>query len=357
MTDRFAPSTFEKFETHSTRSPYGESAENGVTFPIYDPFGLRKAVVPVFLRYPDGSAVGVGTAFHVDGWCRLLTADHVVDHIRRLHLNQIAPDTLIEVDISRSSHAAVLLGYGVVFGTVGIPSPCWAPMSRVDAIVIEGEEDPMGTLQGKLSPYQVGPDLAGMSAVLHPSAPLFHTVPVNFHTPPEVGELVLAVGYPELRFEPLNGIDTARYLREGMYGVYGHVTSLHPNGRERTRPSPGFEVEANWPPGMSGGPVFNRHGEVIGVVSSSLPSSDMGPGIGYAISLAMTANASKLAPALDVNNPGCRLGFAVYRTNPWHLADVFRSLGDAEYLRAELPPGYQVSRCSHRLGSDEFVIQ
>lgn len=357
MTDRFAPNTFETFKTHSPSRPYGETAKNGVPFPIHDPFCLRRAVVPVFLRYPDGSTVGVGTAFHVDGWGRLLTADHVVDHLRTLHLDQIAPDTLIEVDVSRSSHAAVLLGYGLIFGTVGIPEACWAPVGQVDAIVIERSEDPLGALQGKSSPYQIGPDIAGMSAILHPTAPPFHTVSVNFKDYPEVGEVVFAVGYPELGFEALNGSNTAHFLQEGMYGVFGKVICLHPKGRDRTRPTPGFEVEANWPSGMSGGPVFNQRGEVIGVVSSSLPPSDMGSGIGYATSLAMTPNVSQLAAALDVGYPGRRLGFGVYRTDPWHLADVFRSQSDAERLKAQLPPGYLVGWGQHRLGSDDFVTK
>lgn len=355
MPDRFAPNTFAAFEIHTPRRPYEDAGSCGVPFPIDDPFGLRRAVVPVFLRNPDGSAVGVGTAFHVDGWGRLLTADHVVHQIRADHLDQIAPDTLLEVDITRSSHAAVLLSYGVVFGTVGIPSACWAPMDRVDAILIEGDEDPMAALRGKSSPYQIGPDIAGMSAILQPDAPPFHTVPISFQTYPKVGEIVFAVGYPKLGFEVLSGGEIARYLREGMFGVYGEVTNLCPNGRGRTRMSPGFEVEADWPSGMSGGPVFNLRGEVIGVVSSSLPPSEVGPGIGYATSLAMIPNASRLAPTLDIDNPGCRLGFGVFRENPWHLANVFRLQADAEHLRAQLPPGYLVRWGSHRLGGNDFV--
>jgi len=229
-------------------------------------------------------------------------------------------------------------------------------MDRVDAILIEKDEDPMAALRGKSSSYQIGPDIAGMSAVLQPDAPPFHTVPVNFQTYPDVGEIVFAVGYPELVIEALNEDEIARYLREGMFGVYGQVTNLYPNGRGRTRPSPGFEVKADWPSGMSGGPVFNQRGEVIGVVSSSLPPSDEGPGIGYATSLAMIPNASRLAPTLDIDNSGCRLGFGVYRADPWHLSDVFRSQGDAEHQRAQLPLGYLVGWGSHRLGGDDFVL-
>jgi serine protease Do len=355
MRDRFAPKTFETFEIHSPNNPYGEAASYGVPFPIFDPFGLRRAVVPVFQCNPDGSAVGVGTAFHVDGWGRLLTADHVVDHLRTHYSSQIAPDIVIEVDISRSSHAAVLLGYGLVYGEFGIPKSCWVPLDRVDAFLIERDVDPMAALRGKSSPYDIGPDIAGMNAVLQPDSPPFHTVPLNLQTYPAVGEVVFAVGYAELGFAALNADEIARYLKEGMFGVYGRVTNLCPGGRGKTRPSPGFEVEADWPAGMSGGPVFNQNGEVIGVVSSSLPASDAAPGVGFATSLAMIPNVSSLIPSLDINNPGCRLGFGVYRADPWHLSGVFKSKEEAEHAKAQLPSGYIVRWGSHRLGADDFM--
>lgn len=354
MHERFSFSTFESFETHHPRMPYGEGICDGVPFPIKDPFGLRRAVLPVFLRNPDGSAVGSGTAFHVDGWGRLLTADHVVEQIRDPHLNQIARDAQIEVDLLRSSHAAVLLGYGLVFGTVGIPDACWAPIQRVDAIIVE-REDPLAKLRGNSTTYQIGPDIAGMCAFLQPKAPRLHTIPINFHACPKVGEMVFAVGYPELGFETLDEDEIERYLREGMFGVYGRVTNVCPDGRGKTRPSPGFEVAANWPSGMSGGPVFNERGEVVGIVSSSLQPSDGEPGIGYATSLAMTPDASRLTPTLDSDNSGHRLGFGVFCAAPWHLADVFKSRSDADGLRKQLPPGYLVKWGSHRLGGDDFT--
>lgn len=351
----FAPKTFETFKIHSPTCPYGEAASYGVPFPIFDPFGLRRAVVPVFQCNPDGSAVGVGTAFHVDGWGRLLTADHVVDHVRTHHASQIAPDILINVDITRSTHAAVLLGYGLVYGKFRIPKSCWAPLDRLDAFLIDRDVDPMAALRGRSSTYEIGPDIAGVNAVLQPDSAPFHTVPVNLRTYPAIGEIVFAVGYPELSFETVNADEIARYLNEGMFGVYGRVTNLCPAGRGKTRPSPGFEVEADWPAGMSGGPVFNQNGEVIGIVSSSLPSSDAGRGVGFATSLAMVPNLSTLVPTLDFNNPGCRLGFGVYRGAPWHLADVFRSQEEAEHLKAQLPSEYIVRWGSHRIGTDDFI--
>ncbi|GAA4789468.1 serine protease [Lysobacter hankyongensis] len=355
MSASFTPNTFEAFKAHSPKHPYGENAAPGSPFPIHDPFGLRRAIVPVFQRNPDGSALGVGTAFHVDGWGRLLTADHVVDYTRERHLSQIQPDSLIQVDISQSPHAAVLLGYGLAFGTVGIPEACWAPINRIDAIVEESDRDPLEVLRGAQR-YHVGPDLAGITAFLDQKAPSLHAVPVDFHWYPEIGETVFAVGYPDLDFRAMDGEEVERYLEEGMFGVYGTITNLFPNGRGRARPTPVFEVEAEWRSGMSGGPVFNRQGHVIGVVSYSLLPSEGEPGRGYATCFSFIPEASHLAPTLDSDNPCCRRGFGVYNPNNWHLADVKPSRAEAEQARIRLGADYIVGWVSHRLGGQDFML-
>lgn len=354
MSATFAPKTFEAFQTHEPKVPYGQDAHLGTLFPIDDPFGLRRAVVPVFQRDLDGSVRGVGTAFHVDGWGRLLTADHVVDCIRARHLRQIQPDARINADIAKSPHSTLLLGYGVVFGTVAIPEPCWAPIHHVDAIVSRKKANPLLELQGD-SQFQIGPDIAGISALLNPDAPPFHTVAVNFRYCPQIGEPVFAVGYPELSLEGMSEDEVARYLKEGMFGVYGTVTGLFPNGRSTAYPTPVFEVEADWPSGMSGGPVFNKFGQVVGIVSSSWEPSNGVPGLGYATCLAMIPEAPQLTPTLDYENPGRRWGIGVYHSETFQLVDVAKTHDVAESIRAKLPPGFQVGRGSHLLGEHSFI--
>jgi len=204
--------------------------------------------------------------------------------------------------------------------------------------------------------YQIGPDIAGMTACLQDGAPPFHTLPVNYHAVPKIGEMVFAVGYPELSFQALDGEDIERYLSEGMFGVYGTVTNLFPDGRDKTRPSPVFEVEADWRSGMSGGPVFNRRGEVIGIVSYSLPPSDGEPGRGYATALGMVPEAPQLSPKLDSDNPGRRWGFGIYKPDPWHLSDVVDTREAAELLKSQLPPDFLIGWGSHQLGGDNFII-
>jgi serine protease Do len=59
-----------------------------------------------------------------------------------------------------------------------------------------------------------------------------------------------------------------------MFAAYGRVTDLYPCGRDHSNPTPVFEVEADWPSGMSGGPVFDAKGEVIGLVSRGLSAGN-----------------------------------------------------------------------------------
>ena len=63
---------------------------------------------------------------------------------------------------------------------------------------------------------------------------------------------------------------------------------LFPAGRDAVNKTPVFEVEANWPSGMSGGLIFNEAGNVIGVVSRSLAPDDEAPGVGYGACLRAT---------------------------------------------------------------------
>jgi serine protease Do len=325
----------------------------GVPFSIQDPFGLRRAIVPVFRRSPDGSTLGLGTAFSIDGWGGMITADHVVDHSRALHLREIMPNALISADASRSSHSAILLGYGLAFGTVVIPAECWAPIVRIDAIV-DRHDDPIAELRGD-SPYRIAADVAGLTAALHPKAPAIRSLALDLRWRPSIGEIVFAVGYPELDFKAMRPDEVKEYLSEGMFGVYGAITNIFPIGRDKTRPTPVFEVEADWRSGMSGGPVFNQHGRVIGVVSYSLPPSADSPGMGYAACLGLIPEMPGLIPTVDANNPAHRLGFAVYRSTPWALECVKPTREDAELVRAKLGADYAVAWGAHRLGSDEFI--
>lgn len=84
---------------------------------------------------------------------------------------------------------------------------------------------------------------------------------------------LLAVGFPELDLPEAAMDSQALRLSEGMYGAYGKIVAVRPHGVTTSNPSPVFEVESGRPPGMSGGRVFNRAREVIGIVSGEAAAS------------------------------------------------------------------------------------
>lgn len=87
---------------------------------------------------------------------------------------------------------------------------------------------------------------------------------------PRKGDTVVAVGFPEIEDKILDANVGQHLLSEAMYAGYGTVTAAHPTGRDRSNPKSVIVVEADWPGGMSGGPVFNESGEVVGLVSLSI---------------------------------------------------------------------------------------
>lgn len=84
--------------------------------------------------------------------------------------------------------------------------------------------------------------------------------------PPKIGERLWAVGYRQLSNDGAPGIT--------MLCTSGLVTDYFPEGRGAHLPGPCIEVAMHTVGGMSGGPVFNSEGHVIGIVSSSYETED-----------------------------------------------------------------------------------
>lgn len=352
----FAINTLKERETCIPRRPITPPAQDlKYAFTLSDPFGLRRAVVPVFRREPTGMLLGMGTAFQVDGWGSYLTADHVVDYVRDAWSDDAAPfEKPVEVDPILSPSVVILLSLGIVFGTVGIPEGAFAPIRRIDAVLDRNENVPFPwAKQGR---YRPAADLASLSALFASDAPMRSSLPLRVaNWQPAIGEFVLAIGFPIIKFDELDEIALRATLKEGMKAAYGRIVGVHPHGRGTDRSSPGFEVEADWPSGMSGGPVFNSAGEVVGVVSSSIPPSDDDPGIGYATCLGDLEFLSGLLPTLDLENPGWRRGLRVARESDDATVGFRADFNGAKELAHALGPGHRIHAASHRLGSDDYV--
>lgn len=324
-------------------------------FLIQDPFGLRKAIVPVFKRNVNGEIYGMGTAFHVDGWGTFLTADHVTEFAR-----ECPKSGSNWTEISQSlngDHPVLFLGMGLVLGTINIPKEAFAFVEHILSAMRENN-NPLASLQGKTEPENAA-DLAVMAAVIRPSEkmPKPHFVPIRASGwNPAIGETVLAIGFPELECQQrLDGGAQEALLSEGMNGAYGRITAIHPRGTSKSNPTPVFEVECNWRSGMSGGPVFNSFGEVVGLVSRSLPPDNDLPGVGWATCFGLIPYFSQFVPTLDILNPKWRRGWAVLRSEPWHLAGFFKTEKEAQQLVNSMGSNYQVKYGSNNFGTDDFI--
>lgn len=88
---------------------------------------------------------------------------------------------------------------------------------------------------------------------------------------PKVDDLVFSYGFraSEVKFPRAEGKTSL-----GIMGLSsaGRVTEVYPNGRDKVNlPGPCFETDLVAVGGMSGGPVFDSLGRIIGLISSSFP--------------------------------------------------------------------------------------
>jgi len=322
------------------RPQHGEDLSQ---FLIQDPFALRKQIMPVLtVGKADGLLTGLGTAFQVDPFGTFVTAEHVLK------------DFMEDKAAHESAVAAVLYGYGLVYGTAGLRREFFAPIR--EALTVRSANPESSPLIGYQEPRRIVADVMrfNVDASNVPGPRNVAPLPIRLSgRRPQVGDQVMAIGYPELTCLRRASEQTAMLFTERMYGAVGTITSLLPQGRGTSYPWPLIEVQAHWRSGMSGGPVFNESGEIIGLVSFSLEPDGELPGVGYATDLA-GVRLAQLVPTIDGANPGWCRGWGVFRSSPWHLSGIFPDRDQAEKHLQTLDPGYEVRHGSHRPGSDDF---
>jgi hypothetical protein len=105
---------------------------------------------------------------------------------------------------------------------------------------------------------------------------------------PQAGDMCAALGYSEMVSiinDDLGWADTKPRLEFNFRVCKGHVEQVFPRRRDRSMIKfPSFQFDTLDQPGMSGGPVVNNEGSIIGIVSSGY---DVGPS--YAVLIAMIA--------------------------------------------------------------------
>lgn len=93
---------------------------------------------------------------------------------------------------------------------------------------------------------------------------------------PNVGERLTMFGF-RAASPAFDLVDQHLHVNAAMLASSGYVTAVYPEGRDRFLiPWPTIEVESDSLGGMSGGPVFDDRGFLLGMVCSSISSDHAG---------------------------------------------------------------------------------
>lgn len=278
----------------------GETDERGLF--LVQGLDLTSTILPLFSfspLTPMARPVGHGTVFRVDPWATCATAFHVVEHLFEVDASN---NSLI---VKQDTQLAALQVPGWVYGrSAPIPDGAWRPFAGSYALA--AIETP------PFEPARVHNFTELVALSINPSSPPpdgegTPYLPLDFRRwRPQIGERVLALGYADLdRCE--EGEDDDRAISQPLYGSFGDITDVEVADPRRSRPWPVIRVQAEWPGGMSGGPVFNEAGHVIGVVSTGMSGH-----FGTAAIFRGWDVPPRTFRRIDPDNPGWFYGFAAF---------------------------------------------
>lgn len=308
-------------------------------FLIQDP-EYRTRILPLFdftPRQSEKRVAGQGTVFRIDPWGNCATAFHVFEDAFYLG-GATGREMLVRQD--RSIVALEL--DGIAYGAAPVAPSQWRPMNGAFSIV-RVDDIP-------LQPPRLRNATELLALSILPSArkangtEFLHVDLMEWR--PSIGEVVLGVGYPNLDKDE-DGPDD-RPISQYMYGAYGAVTDIEPLDLGRSRSWPMVRVKADWPGGMSGGPVFNAAGNVIGIVSSGVDSTTS-----TAMIFGGWGAVHHTLRSLDPSKPGSFLCVAILDENE-KLIGVDLNRRAAESRAAEIDGAF-VSRVSLNYETGSFV--
>lgn len=108
------------------------------------------------------------------------------------------------------------------------------------------------------------------------------TPSLNFW-PPAIGEEIFGFGYSR---QSVSVTDDGRLKWTGTkLAAEGAVTQVFPENRDNILYFPSFETNADFKGHMSGGPVVNNRGEVVGIISRGWEFGEVGPAVSYGAAL------------------------------------------------------------------------
>ena len=190
-----------------------------------------------------------------------------------------------------------------------------------------------------------------LNSEAHASAPLM-LAPMEVALP-LVGDRLWAIGFRHQGMDGNSALLTP-FVSSGL------VTAAFPNGRGERMASPCFEVEMDTVGGMSGGPVVNADGRLVGIVSSSLEG---GPSHITLIWEALRFRVAGATPRLMANNTvsllgAHALGFAKLKGHIERdpFGDVTLNLSEEEtaLISASISPSERQAAKPHALDKNQL---
>lgn len=292
-------------------------------------FHLIQRGVMALVWQRDGELTPLGTCFAITGDGLCLTARHVIEEA----FSSQSPATDVQ---------SLQWNEGALYALYIAPAPPGHPTE------LEGGPLPVDFVY--LNP---GVDVAMIKLRLPKHTVTGEWLPIGVlrlrMALPKPGDLAFAFGYHAMRSEKLDSDGPAYSQCQTLSASKGTVEEVHFGGRDRAfLPFPCFRVSSRYDGGMSGGPVMNEAGQVIGVVCSSLGDPDDGGGhisyaslIGPVLGMALDATAAEDVKASrhflwDLVTGGAVVadstGVMVERRGEWLLLDF----GEGASLQAKL---------------------
>lgn len=257
--------------------PLGGESSGVVHFDKIEPAMLR-VVVPVVYVTGDGTFIGCGTAFAVAGidesTAIFATAAHVLRDFASNHPKETPSLKFKNVMFEQARREDLAGNFYVILPSSTESAKAASSMSFVSITQISiaaGEKD-----YGWMPRDPHRSDVALLVASLDGSCELPALSPISFVRPRE-GSRCNALGFSTI--QPGAAISTTELSFGFTFSrSAGEILSVHPSGEAggAVADFPLFKTDTAYASGMSGGPVLDDQGQVVGIVSNS-PTHGGGP--------------------------------------------------------------------------------